>query len=64
MKMKQISYKNQELTKKGEKLKNLYAEALEKMKQYDNKINEKENRITILERLCTQDLESFKEKVE
>ena len=62
--MKQISCKNQELTKKGEKLKNLYAEALEKMKQYDNKINKKENMITILERLCTQDLESFKEKVE
>ena len=32
IKMKQISYKNQELTKKGKKLKNLFTEALEKMK--------------------------------
>ena len=61
--MKQTSYKNQELMKKGEKLKNLYTKALEKMKQCNNNINEKENMITKLERLCIQDLERFKEKV-
>ena len=64
IKMKQISYQNQELIKKGEKLKNLYEEALEKMKHYNNKIDKKEKRITELESSRTQDLERFKEKVE
>ena len=49
--------------KKDKKLKNLYTKALEKMKQYNNKINEKENMITKLERLRIQDLERFEEKV-
>ena len=52
-KMKRIFYKNRKLMKKDKKLKSLYTKALEKMKQYNNKINEKENIITKLERLHT-----------
>ena len=61
--MKQISYENRKLTKKDKKLKNLHTKALEKIKQCNNEINEKENMIIKLEKLHMQDLERLEQKV-